>query len=238
MIETALSLEGFSLIVDGKKMLDNVSLEVPKGNIALLQGARGSGKSAILRSFIHLNEELFDDVQYTGSIKLFGSDIDQLDRKSVRNRVAYVDTTFLEAMSNFTLIEFFRFLKGKRFEFEDFEESELDLFNELDLLDLLAVKAETSLKTIPLFKRLSLLVFSTLIRHPEVIILDNILDHLDDDACSEVKNVLIDTRNNTTLIISSRFVLRLLDISDLLIVLKNGKISYVGSPEIFVLNNR
>ncbi|WP_367362287.1 hypothetical protein [Mesotoga sp.] len=43
MIETALSLEGFSLIVDGKKMLDNVSLEVPKGNIALLQGARGSG---------------------------------------------------------------------------------------------------------------------------------------------------------------------------------------------------
>jgi ABC-type cobalamin/Fe3+-siderophores transport system ATPase subunit len=53
VIETALSLEGFSLIVDGKKMLDNVSLEVPKGNIALLQGARGSGKSAILRSFIH-----------------------------------------------------------------------------------------------------------------------------------------------------------------------------------------
>lgn len=238
MIETALSLEAFSLIVEGKKMLDSISLDVPMGSIALLQGARGSGKSALLRSFIHLNEELFDKVSYTGSIKLFGSDIDDLDRKSVRRRVAYVDTTFLEAMSNFSLIEFFRFLKGKNFEFEDFEESELDLFHELDLLDLLSVKAETSLKSIPLFKRLSLLVFSTLVRHPEIIILDNILDHLDDDACTEVKNILLETRNNVTMIISSRFVLRLLDISDLLIVLKNGKISYVGSPEVFVLNNR
>jgi ABC-type multidrug transport system ATPase subunit len=236
--EAALSLEAFSLIVEGKKILDSISLDVPVGSIALLQGARGSGKSALLRSFIHLNEELFDKVSYTGSIKLFGSDIEDLDRKSVRRRVAYVDTTFLEAMSNFSLIEFFRFLKGKNFEFEDFEESELDLFHELDLLDLLSVKAETSLKSIPLFKRLSLLVFSTLVRHPEIIILDNILDHLDDDACTEVKNILLETRNNVTMIISSRFVLRLLDISDLLIVLKNGKISYVGSPEIFVLNNR
>jgi len=236
--EAALSLEAFSLIVEGKKMLDSISLDVPVGSIALLQGARGSGKSALLRSFIHLNEELFDKVSYTGSIKLFGSDIEDLDRKSVRRRVAYVDTTFLEAMSNFSLIEFFRFLKGKNFEFEDFEESELDLFHELDLLDLLSVKAETSLKSIPLFKRLSLLVFSTLVRHPEIIILDNILDHLDDDACTEVKNILLETRNNVTMIISSRFVLRLLDISDLLIVLKNGKISYVGSPEVFVLNNR
>ena len=238
MSEAALSLEAFSLIVEGKKMLDSISLDVPVGSIALLQGARGSGKSALLRSFIHLNEELFDKVSYTGSIKLFGSDIEDLDRKSVRRRVAYVDTTFLEAMSNFSLIEFFRFLKGKNFEFEDFEESELDLFHELDLLDLLSVKAETSLKSIPLFKRLSLLVFSTLVRHPEIIILDNILDHLDDDACTEVKNILLETRNNVTMIISSRFVLRLLDISDLLIVLKNGKISYVGSPEVFVLNNR
>jgi ABC-type multidrug transport system ATPase subunit len=236
--EAALSLEAFSLIVEGKKILDSISLDVPVGSIALLQGARGSGKSALLRSFIHLNEELFDKVSYTGSIKLFGSDIEDLDRKSVRRRVAYVDTTFLEAMSNFSLIEFFRFLKGKNFEFEDFEESELDLFHELDLLDLLSVKAETSLKSIPLFKRLSLLVFSTLVRHPEIIILDNILDHLDDDACTEVKNILLETRNNVTMIISSRFVLRLLDISDLLIVLKNGKISYVGSPEVFVLNNR
>ncbi|HCO70119.1 ATP-binding cassette domain-containing protein [Mesotoga sp.] len=238
MSEAALSLEAFSLIVEGKKILDSISLDVPVGSIALLQGARGSGKSALLRSFIHLNEELFDKVSYTGSIKLFGSDIEDLDRKSVRRRVAYVDTTFLEAMSNFSLIEFFRFLKGKNFEFEDFEESELDLFHELDLLDLLSVKAETSLKSIPLFKRLSLLVFSTLVRHPEIIILDNILDHLDDDACTEVKNILLETRNNVTMIISSRFVLRLLDISDLLIVLKNGKISYVGSPEVFVLNNR
>jgi len=43
VIETALSLEGFSLIVDGKKMLDNVSLEVPKGNIALLLFYREQG---------------------------------------------------------------------------------------------------------------------------------------------------------------------------------------------------
>ena len=94
MIETALSLKGFTLLVEGRKMLDDITLDVPKGSISLLQGARGSGKSALLRSFIHLNEELFDRVSYTGSIKLFGEDIDSLeDRKSTRLNSSHVTTS-------------------------------------------------------------------------------------------------------------------------------------------------
>jgi ABC-type multidrug transport system ATPase subunit len=236
--ETALSLKGFTLSVSGENVLENVTLDIPGGSIALVQGVRGSGKSALMRSFIHLNEELFDNVSFTGSIRLFGEDVSELDRKRVRQKVAYVDTSFLEALSNFTLLEFFRFLKGKWFKFEDFSEEELDLLEDLCLLDILANKNRSYLSSISLSKRLSLLIFSTLFRRPEVIMLDNVLDHLDDSACTEVKNILLDTQKNRTLIISSRFALRLLDISDLLIVLESGKISYVGSPEVFVLQNR
>ncbi|HPM96147.1 MAG TPA: ABC transporter ATP-binding protein, partial [Mesotoga sp.] len=72
MSETVLSLNGFTLSVSGENVLEDVTLDIPGGSIALVQGVRGSGKSALMRSFIHLNEELFDNVSFTGSIRLFG----------------------------------------------------------------------------------------------------------------------------------------------------------------------
>ncbi|MDD4478718.1 MAG: ABC transporter ATP-binding protein, partial [Mesotoga sp.] len=65
MSETVLSLNGFTLSVSGENVLEDVTLDIPGGSIALVQGVRGSGKSALMRSFIHLNEELFDNVSFT-----------------------------------------------------------------------------------------------------------------------------------------------------------------------------
>ncbi len=237
MTETALSLSNFSLSLPGKVLLDDVTLSIEAGRVALIYGPRGSGKSALMRSFTHLNEEIFDGVTSSGSISFFGKNVMDIDRKCMRQRAAYVDTTFLEALSNFALLDFFRFLKGKHFRFEDFSDSELDLMDELGLLDLLVLKSNTSLKTIALSKKVKLLIFSTLTRKPEVIMLDNVLDHLDDEVCTEVKNILLEMRKKLTIIISSRLALRLMDIADLLIVLKSGKILYEGSPELFVLHN-
>ncbi len=81
MIETALSLEGFSLIVDGKKMLDNVSARSSEGQYRSSTGSTRSGKSAILRSLFISTKSSSMMFGQAGSIKLFGSDIDQLDRK-------------------------------------------------------------------------------------------------------------------------------------------------------------
>ena len=234
MGETALHLSNFTLHVSGRTVLSDISLKIEKGKTVLLYGPRGSGKSAFMRSFVHLNEELFDDVIGEGNVSFFGKDLNAIDSKELRNDIAYVDTTFLEAVSNFTIIEFFKFLKGRNFVFERLSDEELTLIEKLQLTEILEIDKRTPLRSIPPFQRLSLLIYSTLTRKPEIIMLDNILDHLDDDACNKVKNILMDSREDRTVIISSRYISRLLDISDLLIFMKNGKILYVGSPEKFV----
>ncbi|AKI98126.1 ATP-binding cassette domain-containing protein [Kosmotoga pacifica] len=235
MNETAFYLEHFDLKINGKNELDDITLTIKRGEITLIYGPRNSGKSLLLRSFIHLNEELFDKVEGTGRIEFNGIPVQELPRRELRQKIAYIDTSFLYAMDNFTIIEFFKFLKGKDFSFEDLTDEELDLLRLLGLQDILHLNPKISLHSLPSAEKLTLLIYSTLIRNPEIVIIDNVLDHLDDQSCVVVKNLLLDSKGDRTLLISSRFSHRLLDIADLLIHLKNGKILYAGNPENFVM---
>ncbi|OAA31849.1 ATPase AAA [Kosmotoga arenicorallina S304] len=238
MNKAALYLENFSLIVDSEKKLDSITITINHGEVTLIYGPRNSGKSLLLRSFIHLNEELFDNVEGTGTITFNGTPLQELPKKELRQKISYIDTSFLYTIDNFSVIEFFRFLKGKNFSFEEFSDKELDLLQLLELQSILQTNPKTSLKQFPSSLKLSLLIYSTFIRDPEVVIIDNVLDHLDDQSCTLVKNLLLDSKGERALIISSRFFHRFMDIADLLIYLKNGKILYADEPEKFVLMSR
>lgn len=108
----------------------------------------------------------------------------------------------------------------------------------MNLQDLLQINPKVALKRFSSSEKLSLLIYSTFIRDPEVVIIDNVLDHLDDQSCTVVKNLLLDSKGDRALLISSRFSHRFMDIADLLIYLKNGKILYADKPEKFVLMGR
>lgn len=183
---------------------------------------------------MHLNEEIFEVVQGEGEICFFGKSVLDIERKLLRKEIAYVDTSFLNAISFFSLHEFMRLLKGDHFVIEDLSDEELDLLKVLEIDDLLIGDPNVPLGVFQPFQRLALLIYSTLVRNPRVIILDSVLDHLDDEVCTRVKNLLIDSKGDRTILLSSRYVFRFLDVADLLIYLKSGKILYAGSTEEFV----
>lgn len=232
--EAALYLKNFTLKVNNEVKLENISLDVKRGQVALIYGPRGSGKSLLLRAFLHLNEEIFEVVQGEGEICFFGKSVLDIERKLLRKEIAYVDTSFLNAISFFSLHEFMRLLKGDHFVIEDLSDEELDLLKVLEIDDLLIGDPNVPLGVFQPFQRLALLIYSTLVRNPRVIILDSVLDHLDDEVCTRVKNLLIDSKGDRTILLSSRYVFRFLDVADLLIYLKSGKILYAGSTEEFV----
>ncbi|WP_082853739.1 ATP-binding cassette domain-containing protein [Kosmotoga sp. DU53] len=232
--EAALYLKNFTLKVNNEVKLENISLDVKRGQVALIYGTRGSGKSLLLRAFLHLNEEIFEVVQGEGEICFFGKSVLDIERKLLRKEIAYVDTSFLNAISFFSLHEFMRLLKGDHFVIEDLSDEELDLLKVLEIDDLLIGDPNVPLGVFQPFQRLALLIYSTLVRNPRVIILDSVLDHLDDEVCTRVKNLLIDSKGDRTILLSSRYVFRFLDVADLLIYLKSGKILYAGSTEEFV----
>lgn len=72
MANSLMMIKNLSLNIDGKVVISNVNLNIGEGEIHLLIGKNGSGKSSLLRSI------MFDDLHYEGKIEFQGIEISDL----------------------------------------------------------------------------------------------------------------------------------------------------------------
>ena len=78
--EVILSAQGITVAFGDKVVLDNLDLDIRRGEILGFVGASGSGKSVLLRTVLGLNQKR------AGTIKLFGIDVDKAsDEERLRN---------------------------------------------------------------------------------------------------------------------------------------------------------
>ncbi len=77
-------LEGVSLEVDGRRILDGVTLAVPDRGITVVVGPSGGGKTTLLRLLNRL------EVPTAGEIRFRGEPLDSLDPLVLRRRVGMV----------------------------------------------------------------------------------------------------------------------------------------------------
>ena len=82
-MENAITIDGLTKYYDGRKILDNISLEIPKGCIYGLLGRNGIGKTTLIRILLGLEPPT------RGSTKLFGHDSMDMPAE-VRGRMGYV----------------------------------------------------------------------------------------------------------------------------------------------------
>jgi cobalamin transport system ATP-binding protein len=80
---TPLAVEGVRVELDSAVVVDGLGLEVGEGEWLGIIGPNGAGKTTFLRAVAGL-------VAYTGSIRLFGDEVDGLGRRDVARRVAMV----------------------------------------------------------------------------------------------------------------------------------------------------
>jgi iron complex transport system ATP-binding protein len=80
---TPLAVEGVRVELDSAVVVDGLGLEVGEGDWLGIIGPNGAGKTTFLRAVAGL-------VAYTGSIRLFGDEVDGLGRRDVARRVAMV----------------------------------------------------------------------------------------------------------------------------------------------------
>lgn len=69
--EIVLSVRDVTVAIDGKLILDKLSLDIRRGEILGFVGASGAGKSVLLRTILGLLRK------QSGTIKLFGVDVDK-----------------------------------------------------------------------------------------------------------------------------------------------------------------
>ena len=80
----ALSIKNVSYEIDKFKLIDDISLDIPKGSFVGIIGPNGSGKSTLLKTIYRANKAS------AGSVYLNGQDIERMGNKEIARYMAAV----------------------------------------------------------------------------------------------------------------------------------------------------
>ncbi len=81
-MEKILEIKNFTLIVNDKKILTNISLSIKKGKVTGMIGGSGSGKTTLIKSI--LNEQIPENAKIHGNIFIKGEVASDKNRKLVQ----------------------------------------------------------------------------------------------------------------------------------------------------------
>lgn len=233
-IENRSSVEfhDFSMSIDGVSVLKNIDLVVKAGELTIVYGPRGAGKSALLRSLLRLNREIYDNVNWSGELRVNGKSITMYDKKTLRRLITYIEPSFVEALDHLRFGEFINLVLSERPVSLDEFSSELD---RLGILKLLRREMQTPLKEFYTMEKIMILLFAAIVRKSSIIVLDCILDHVDDETLVPVIKELSNLREDRVVILSTRHKNRFLPLADIFVAMKDGKIEYKGAPRELIL---
>jgi iron complex transport system ATP-binding protein len=83
-MDTGIEVQNLSFSYPAKQALRNISLSIQAGERVAILGPNGSGKSSLLKLLSGVLKP------QTGYVKLFGEDIQRLDRRSLSRKLAVV----------------------------------------------------------------------------------------------------------------------------------------------------
>jgi ABC-2 type transport system ATP-binding protein len=214
MSETVISIKDFTKNYDGFKAVDNISLEVTRGEIFGLLGPNGAGKTTTLECLEGLRQ--FDD----GQMHIL--DVDpQRDPSKLRNLIGVqLQTSALPA--NMTVEEAMKFFSAYHNVPPQYE-----LLSRMGLDD----KRNTQYHQLStgLQRRLSLALALT--HNPPVVILDEPTAGLDVSSRTELHNLMQELKaQGSTLILATHDMAEAEKMTDRVAILLQGKIIATGSP--------
>ena len=198
-----------------KSVLENISFNQEKGEIISLIGTSGIGKSTLLKCIAGLCS--ID----SGNITLNSNKIHHLDPN--HRKISYV---FQES----PLFPHINVLDNILFNMSDYDEKKLDfLLNKTELKSLV--------KRFPFElsggENQRAAVVRSLIRNPDLLLLDEPFSNLDTVNKKYVKEIVFEIikESNLTTIIVNHDIEESLEISDKIMIIKNGNIDAIDTPE-------
>ena len=170
---------------------DNVSLEIPSGQMAVLLGPNGAGKSTLIKSICGL-------LRFEGEIKVDGHDNKSLDAKRILGYVPEMPVVY----PMLTVYEHLEFI-ARAYKLSHWQE----------YAEILLARFELSDKRQKLGKELSkgmqqkVSICCALLPQPKVIIFDEPLVGLDPHAIRELKRLLVELKNGgKTILVSTHLI--------------------------------
>jgi len=213
------------------KAINNVSLELFKGETLGVVGESGSGKTTLGRTLIHLIKS------QSGTIEYNGVNLSQMDRPFSRQFRRDVQLIFQDPYSSLNPRKTIGQAISEPLKVHGICRTESDRKAKvLELLDKVALPADSYYRYPHEFsggQRQRIVIARALAVNPTVIICDEIVSALDVSVQAQVLNLLKDLKEqlNLTLLFISHDLAVVKYISDRIIVLKNGVLVESGTSE-------
>jgi polar amino acid transport system ATP-binding protein len=220
-----LEVNGLTATYDGKLLvLDDVSIQVGKGEIVSVIGPSGSGKSTLLRVIMGLLRP------QSGEVKLDGNAVNYGNKKSVkalRDRFAIVFQQFnlfqnMDALRNVTIAP----VKIRKRDARQVEEEAIELLNKVGLGDKLRAYPDE----LSGGQQQRVAIARALALKPEILLLDEVTSALDPELVNEVLDAIrILAADGMTMMIVSHEMGFVREISTEVIMMDEGKVIEVGA---------
>ncbi len=228
MSETLLTINNLHKTFGEKVVLDDISLEVHKGEVIVVIGPSGCGKSTFLRCINAL-----EDIQ-GGEVLLDGEKVrkDAKNISQMRQRIGMVFQSYdlfphKTVLQNITLAP----IKVQKRDKKDAEKEALELLKKVGLED----RGNDYPRQLSGGQKQRVAIVRALCMHPEILLLDEITAALDPEMVREVLDVVLNlAKQGSTMLIVTHEMAFARAIADRVIFLENGVIvEESANPEEF-----
>ncbi|GAA0454454.1 ABC transporter ATP-binding protein [Alkalibacillus silvisoli] len=227
MTDHQIQAESLTLGYDEKIIINDLNLEVPKGEISVLVGANGCGKSTLLKSMARLLKPS------TGAVLLNGEDIAKTPSKQVAQSLALLpqSVTAPEGLTVHQLVKQGRYPHQSFFKKWTDEDERIveESLNKTKLQDL----KDSSVDELSGGQRQRAWIAMTLAQDTDVILLDEPTTYLDLTHQIDILDLLFDLNQEEgrTIIMVLHDLNLACRYANHLIAIKDGKVFIEGKPE-------
>ena len=211
----------------GRPVLDDVSLHIPEGDLALVAGPTGSGKSTLLGCLTNLVPR-FTGGRRTGRIILDGEDITTAAPRELADRIGYVGQNPLAGFVTDTVESELAF--GMEQLGIDPSRMRVRVEEVLDLLGITDLRRR-ALRTLSGGQQQRVAIASVLTARPRVLVLDEPTSALDPVAAEDVVSLLSRLVHDLglTVVMAEHRMERVVEFCDSVVLVSRGAV-VAGSP--------
>lgn len=219
--EKVLSLTDLTMHLGGKRVLNEVNLDVYQGQVIGYIGPNGAGKSTTVKIMLGLIEN------YMGKVEIFGQDIAAGDH-TYKRKIGYVPEN-ADIYDNLTASEYLTFI-GEIYGLDKEEAGRKGeaLMREFGMENVFHTRISSFSKGM----RQKVLIISSLLHDPDLLFFDEPLNGLDANSVMIIKEILAQLSEQGKTIFYSSHIMDVVEkISNRIVLLVEGKIVADGSFE-------
>lgn len=225
--QVILNIEHLKKGYDGLEVLEDVSLQVKKGEVVVILGPSGCGKSTFLRCLNGL-----EPIQQ-GSIAIEGIPVEYGNRNlsKIREKIGMVFQSYelfnhLSILKNIELAP----IKVQHRNPDEVRKEALELLKRVGLEE----KADSFPRQLSGGQKQRVAIVRALIMHPEILLFDEVTAALDPEMVREVLDVILElAKQGQTMIIVTHEMAFAKAVADRVIFMDEGHIVEEGTPEEF-----